>query len=491
MKFSSLSNQIKKALQIALLLATLFLNFGARGTQIAYAAPGNDNFASATLISSLLYVDSVDTTGATQQISDADSPDPEPVGPCTGTGDPAKQMNRGNNTVWYKYTTPSVPQTIAVDTIGSTVSGNPNDDLDTYIAVFTGSASSLSLVACNDDNNVGQTSQLSFGGSANTTYYFEVASFNCYYPASSCAGDEEQGGNLVFHAYITNTDVSIGGSPIGSYYVPSGGRVLPNYAGIQNGPVQVVSTTGTAIFTSQRSIYGPYSTFNEVMGYPDNQLHTKYWFTWYDDLAQKTWIMVGNPSSSQTAHVTIKIAGATMGPGIYDIAPGGRILPHYDGVQNGPVEISSDIPIFTSQRSMYGAASSFLEIMGYPDNRLHTKYWFTWYDDLAQKTWILVGNPSSSQTAHVTIKIAGATMGPGIYDIAPGGRILPNYTGVQNGPVEISSDIPIFTSQRSIFGAASNFLEIMGFPDNQLTDKYWFTWYDNVAQQTWILIGAP
>ena len=379
-----MKNLYFRGLQIFLLLTLLLFNFGPGASTVHAAPPLNDNFANATPIPSISYTDTVNTREATQQ----PGVDPDNVGPCTGTGNPPKRMNIGNYTVWYRYQ-PSVNESIAVDTIGSLKA--PGDDLDTYIAVWTGSPGSLSLVTCNDDNFVGQTSQLSFLGTASVTYYIQIASFNCYEGDSSCG--PEPGGDLAINVNITNTDVFIGGSPIGSYYVPSGGRVLPYFPGVQTGPVQVVSTTGAPIFTSQRSLYGPYSTFNEVMGYPNNQLWTKYWFTWYDDLAQQTWILVGNPSTSQTAHVTIKIAGVTMGPGIYDVPPNGRILPHYPGVQNGPVEISSDISVFASQRSIYGAASNFLEILGFPNNQLTTKYWFTWYDHLAQQTWVLIGAP--------------------------------------------------------------------------------------------------
>jgi hypothetical protein len=294
-------------------------------------------------------------------------------------------------------------------------------------------------------------------------------------------------GSFIFPSCGADVLVRIGGSPMGNYFIPPNHTQAVDFPNLQNGPVEVVSNSGKPIISSQRSIYGPASNFEEIVGFADNRLTTKYWFTWYDDLAQATWILVGNPSSSATAHVTIKIAGATMGT--YSIPPNGRVLPTYPGVQNGPVEVTSDIPVFTSQRSVYGPYSTFNEVLGYPDNQLTTKYWFTWYDDVAQATWVLVGNPSSSATAHVTIKIAGATMGT--YSIPPNGRVLPTYPGVQNGPVEVTSDIPVFTSQRSIYGPASSFEELLGYPDNQLTTKYWFTWYDDVSQATWILVGNP
>ena len=31
----------------------------------------------------------------------------------------------------------------------------------------------------------------------------------------------------------------------------------------------------------------------------------------------------------------------------------------------------------------------------------------------------------------------------------------------------------------------------MGFPADQLTTDYWFTYYDNINMSTWLMIGAP
>jgi len=283
-------------------------------------------------------------------------------------------------------------------------------------------------------------------------------------------------------AHVT---IKIAAWPVGTYDIPPNGRIIPTFPGWQAGPVEVISNN--PVFTSERSIYGPYSTFTEVLGYPDNQVTNHYWFTWYDQVAQQTWVLVGNPSPTLTAHVTIKIAAWPVGT--YDIPPNGRILPTFPGWQAGPVEVISDNPVFTSERSIYGPASNFEEVLGYPDNQLTNRYWFTWYDNVDQSTWVLVGNPSNTQTAHVKIKIAGLTVGT--YVIPPNGRALPTYSGVQSGPVEVVSDIPVFTSERSIYGPYNTFNEVLGFPHNQLATHYWFTWYDDVAQATSLLIGVP
>jgi hypothetical protein len=90
-------------------------------------------------------------------------------------------------------------------------------------------------------------------------------------------------------------------------------------------------------------------SFNEFAGIPLSSATTSYYYPWYDmtngNLAAP---IVANPSSSQTANVTIKIAGATMGN--YTIPAGGRITPTYPGVINGPLTVTSDVPVVTTQR---------------------------------------------------------------------------------------------------------------------------------------------
>ena len=130
------SHPFRKGLQVALLLAILLFNFGAR---VAHAAPSNDNFANATVVGVIAYADNIDTTTATEEGND-----PQPSGECDDS-----LLKAGWKSVWYKYTA-ATKGIIEADTIGSdagTVGG-----YDTYIAVWTGtSLTNLSFVACDDD----------------------------------------------------------------------------------------------------------------------------------------------------------------------------------------------------------------------------------------------------------------------------------------------------------------------------------------------------
>jgi hypothetical protein len=289
---------------------------------------------------------------------------------------------------------------------------------------------------------------------------------------------------------VVTAQVHINGTPVGNYELPAGSSAPHAYPGLQSGPVQVHSSR--AVLASERGTFGPYNTFNEVMGYPNNQLTTHYWFPWYDNVHMITWVLVGNPSATQTATVTIKIAGSTVYTA--SIPPLGNVTPTFSGVENGPVEVLSNINVFASQRVLMGypdGAQSFDEVLGYPHAQLTTHYWFTWYDDKDMSTDIMIGNPSASATASVTIKIAGATRGT--YSVAPLRTLRLTYAGVQNGPVEVIANRNVFASERGMFGPAGTetFNEVIGFPHDQLTNNYWFPWYDNANMITWVLVGNP
>ena len=283
-------------------------------------------------------------------------------------------------------------------------------------------------------------------------------------------------------------DVYIGGTKMNTtpYSITPGQRVYPRY-GINGGPVRVVSTNGVPIFTSERTKYK--ESFNEIMGYPADQFATEYWFTSLDDLGMITYLVIGNPSTTQTAEVDVYIGGTKMNTTPYSITPGQRVYPRY-GINGGPVRVVSTngVPIFTSERTKY--KESFNEIMGYPAEQFATEYWFTSLDDLGMITYLVIGNPSTTQTALVDVYIGGTKMNTTPYSIAPGQRVYPRY-GINGGPVRVVSTngVPIFTSERAKYKESFN--EIMGLADNQLTTEYWYTSLDDLGMITYLVIAAP
>lgn len=108
----------------------------------------NDDFDNATVITSLPFTDTVDTTRAT-----------------TAPGDPS--CFGDDHTVWYAFT-PAEDMSLQADTQGS--------DYDTTLSVWTGSPGAFQQVACNNDFAFTPQSRVRFNATAGVTYLFMVAS---------------------------------------------------------------------------------------------------------------------------------------------------------------------------------------------------------------------------------------------------------------------------------------------------------------------------
>jgi PKD repeat protein len=141
--------------------ATLGLALVLVAAPTALAQPANDDFGNATVISSVPFSTTEDTTQATFDPSD-------PSG-CSNNG-----------SVWFAFTPPS-NTVIQADTFGS--------DYDTVLSAWTGTQGALSLIACNDDFS-GLQSQITFQATGGTTYYFMVA--------FCCGSGNNGGGSLQF-----------------------------------------------------------------------------------------------------------------------------------------------------------------------------------------------------------------------------------------------------------------------------------------------------
>lgn len=154
------------------------------GPTAAFAAPTNDDFTAATVVESLPFTTTLDTSEATWDSSD-----------------PSECYSNGS--VWYSFT-PTSDMRIKADTFGS--------NYDTVLSAWTGSQGSLSLVGCNDDYS-GLQSQVSFAATAGTTYYFMAA--------YCCGSGSGGGGSLAFSIEEIQASVndnfanalSIGGLP--------------------------------------------------------------------------------------------------------------------------------------------------------------------------------------------------------------------------------------------------------------------------------------
>lgn len=259
-------------------------------------------------------------------------------------------------------------------------------------------------------------------------------------------------------------DVFIAGELRGHYSIPAGGRVTPDYPGVMNGPVRVISTNDQPLNVSQRVLYG--SAFNEVGAVPGNRLSSEYYFTWYDQKSpgMLNWIIIGNQGNN-VSEVAVYVGGQHMGT--YSVPVGGRVTPSYPGTMNGPVRVVSTNgqPMIVSQRTLF--KGSFEEVSGMPPSELGSEAWFPWYDNSSpgMMTWILVGN-QSQETAEVDINIGGSKVGH--YSIPAGSRVTPVFPGKMNGPVQVVStqgQPQLVVSQRVIYN--NSFDEVPGMLFNQ------------------------
>ncbi len=124
-----------------------------------YGQVASDECATATVIPSIPFEDTVDTTAATTNPAD-------PSLSCNGNG-----AQTDGNTVWYQWT-PSEDITVNISTAGSTEpDGSP---LDTAHGVYTGSCAALTEVACVD---IGLTDDLIFEAMAGVTYHVKFGEF--------------------------------------------------------------------------------------------------------------------------------------------------------------------------------------------------------------------------------------------------------------------------------------------------------------------------
>ena len=477
MNYFLFSHPFRNGTRVVLLLAILLLNFGYGGTSVAYAAPPvHDDFNSAKTIIGIEYHDlNVNTTEATPSDTVPNDDDPNNF-QCDGFNHLA-----GFASVWYKYTPPET-QSLSLNTIPASITST---NYDTYIAVWTGTRGNLTLVACNDETASGY-SELSFIASPGITYYIEIAQFN-----DGLGTTDDIGGLLDFNAYITNTNVIVGGQLRGRYFIPASGGLRRSFINLNNGPVEIFNVAGNPIIAAERVIYNVNNvptSFSEMMGLPQSQLNTTYWFPWYNNVTLDTQLRFANVSGS-TATVHITINNVPMPGSPFTLAPGVSTRKSFAGINNGPVKIQSNVNIVAAERVIYkvnGIPVSFTEMMGLPNNQLNTTYWLPWYNNVDLDTQLRFANVSGAQ-ASVRVFIGGTEMVGSPFTLQPGASTRKSFVGINSGPVRIVSTQNIVAAERVIYrvnGTPVSFSEMMGLPASQLNTTYFMPWYNNVDLDT-------
>ena len=69
-----------------------------------------------------------------------------------------------------------------------------------------------------------------------------------------------------------------------------------------------------------------------------------------------------------------------------------------------------------------------------------------------------------------------------------------SFSGINNGPVQIVSNVPIVAAERLIYKAnniPTSFTEMMALPASQLDTSYGLPWYNNIGLDTQLRFGVP
>ena len=259
------------------------------------------------------------------------------------------------------------------------------------------------------------------------------------------------------NATSASYEIYIGESFIGSGAIQPHSDITPQYSNLMSGPVKVVSSSGLPLIVSQRTLYN--GNFNELMAVKEkvdstdtDDLDSHYYWTWYDQQSTgaKDWVLVANPSSAaESVHAVVSFINQADGKLVTaesDIAPGSSWTPTFPGKMGGPVEVKAYRTggswqntadrrrVIASQRIIWG--SSFNEVMGIPASKLSNDYYWTWYDGISMKNWVLVANPSTSETVHAVVSFPNQADGRLVSlesDIAPGSSWTPTFDGKMGG----------------------------------------------------------
>jgi hypothetical protein len=272
-----------------------------------------------------------------------------------------------------------------------------------------------------------------------------------------------------------NITVNVGNTTQRKYGLSSVASTRQTFAGTNNGPVHLVSTSNSPLIASQRVIYGGWS-YSEMMGLPIEQLSREYLFPYYNNVAMDSQLRVSNVGGADT---TIKVyLGADPNPiDSYTLAAGGATRKNY-AYNSGPLRVaSSDSNILTTIRVLY-ANSSLSEMMGMPVEQLSKDYLFPWYNNSAMDSQLRVSNVGGADTT-IKVYLGSSTTPIDQYTLAAGGATRKNYTGKNSGPLRVTSSASNILATIRVLYAGRSLSELMGFPIGQLGQEYWYPVYDN------------
>jgi uncharacterized protein YcfL len=293
------------------------------------------------------------------------------------------------------------------------------------------------------------------------------------------------------YTLVPNTEIYIGGTEQGAFRIATLESIRQSFAGVNDGPVNVLNTNNDPMIAAERVIYkvnGKPTSFSEMMGLPNNQLDNVYWLPWYNNKDLNTQLRFANVSATE-ATVHVAIGGTEMIGSPFKLAPGASARRSFAGIDKGPVKIESNVNIVAAQRVIYkvnGVPTSFSEMMALPNSQLDNIYWLPWYNNNSLDTQLRFANVSATEaTVHVTI--GGVEMTGSPFTLSPGASTRKSFPGIDKGPVKIESDVGIVAAERVIYkvnGVPTSFSEMMALPNSQLDNLYWLPWYNNNSLDT-------
>jgi hypothetical protein len=297
----------------------------------------------------------------------------------------------------------------------------------------------------------------------------------------------------------TTVTVTIGGLLRGTYPLAAGEAVRINYPGLDNGPVVVQGTSGVKIIAAIReawAVNGVTTSFVQLMGLPAGQLSNKYVFPAYNNVTLNEQLRIGNVDPTQSTTVTVTIGGTVRGT--YPLRPGQAVRVNYAGLNSGPVVVEGTVgvKIISSIRSAWavnGVTTSFSQLMGMPAGQLSDQYVFPAYNNVTLDEQLRIANVDTTATT-VTVTIGGLLRGT--YPLAAGEAMRINYAGLDSGPVVVqgTNGVKIISSIReawAVNGVTRSFVQLMGLPAGQLSNKYVFPAYNNVTLNEQLSIAVP
>lgn len=179
--------------------------------------------------------------------------------------------------------------------------------------------------------------------------------------------------------------VYVHGDLKGQYEINPSDSISASYAGTNNGPARITSSSN--IITTERVIWG--TGYDELIGYPANQLTNEYFFPWYNNVAYNNIAMSSQLRIANTgdvsAQVDVYIGGAKITATPYTISPENSVRVEYAGINDGPVRVvtnTSGATILATMRVTWGT-TGYDDLIGYPANQLTNEYLFPWYNNNA------------------------------------------------------------------------------------------------------------